>query len=403
MRFVIVGAGLAGHRAAMHLRELASDAEITLLGDELTLPYDRPPLSKEVLAGGAPEFLATQETYDRNAVVYCSGERVIRIDRENSQIETASGAVYSYDRLLLASGSRPRHLPDRIGRSRKVIYLRTLDDSLALRCAVKAGRRIAIIGGGFIGLEVAAAARGAGAAVVLLEMERRLLSRGMPTVLSDWARTKHRSHGVDLRLETSIQSIIDLPNGRLRLDWSGGFDEVDWVVAGIGVEPNIELASEAGLLIDSGIVVDDRCQTSDPRIFAAGEVTCHPTFGGLHRRLESWRVASEQSLVAAKSMLGQPAKYAEPPWLWSDQFGHNIQSLGVSTEHGRPLMLGDATTDRWTAIFLDGKRRIAGAVAVNNGRDIGMLKRAMMKDGQIPEPLLARANGCTMSDQARCV
>jgi NADPH-dependent 2,4-dienoyl-CoA reductase/sulfur reductase-like enzyme len=176
------------------------------------------------------------------------------------------------------------------------------------------------------------------------------------------------------------------------LRWNASFANVDAVVVGVGVQPNTQLASDAGLDVDDGVVVDDRCQTSDPAIFAAGDVTSHPVSGGAFRqRLESWKVASGQSLVAAKSMAGIDSRYAEPPWLWSDQFGHNIQSLGVLRNTDRSVVLDDPETNNWTAIFLDSHDKIAGAIAVNNGRDISMLKRAMLQDGIIPEKLLSRA------------
>ena len=393
MRVVIVGAGLAGHRAATHLRELSADVEIDLIGDENDLPYDRPPLSKEVLAGGAPKFLACRDDYGKSAIGYHAGERVARIDRAASRVNTESGKSYSYDRLLLATGSRPRRLPDRIAQTSKIIYLRTLRDAVQLQSAIKAARRIAIIGGGFIGLEVAAAARAAGTEVVVLETANRLLSRGMPAILADWIYAQHDARGVSIHFNTTVHAITDRSDGRLQLDWSGGSIDVDSVVVGIGIEPNVELALEAGLIVDNGIVVDERCQTSDPSVFAAGEVTSHPVLGGIRRRLESWRVASDQPLIAAKSMLGLEARYVDPPWLWSDQFAHNIQSLGIPVEQGNTLIAGDVTSDRWTAIFCDTTARITGAVAVNSGRDISVLRRAMMKDCRIPEPLLARIAG----------
>lgn len=391
MRFVIVGAGLAGHTAAVHLRELAPQAKIDILGDELGLPYDRPPLSKEVLGEGAPRYLANAETYHENGISYHPGQTATQIDRNRSEILTACGNAYAYDRLLLATGSRARKLPDSVGQSSKILYLRTLEDAVRLKSVLRESRRIAVIGGGFIGLEVAAAARAMACEVFLFEMTDRILSRGMPAILSRWAEKLHRLNGVQFEFGSKIDLIHHQDDGSLRLRWNA-FADVDAVVVGIGVQPNTQLASDAGLDVDDGIVVDDRCQTSDPAIFAAGEVTSHPVLGGAFRqRLKSWKVASGQSLVAAKSMAGIDSHYAEPPWLWSDQFGHNIQSLGVLQNADRSVVLDDPETNNWTAIFLDSHDKIAGAIAVNNGRDISMLKRAMLHDEIIPEKLLNRA------------
>ena len=200
---------------------------------------------------------------------------------------------------------------------------------------LRESRRIAVIGGGFIGLEVAAAARAMACEVFLFEMTDRILSRGMPAILSRWAEKLHRLNGVQFEFGSKIDSIHHQDDGSL-------------------------------LDVDDGIVVDDRCQTSDPAIFAAGEVTSHPVLGGAFRqRLESWKVASGQSLVAAKSMAGIDSHYAEPPWLWWDQVGHNIQSLGVLQNADRSVVLDDPETNNWTAIFLDSHDKIAGAIAAN--------------------------------------
>jgi NADPH-dependent 2,4-dienoyl-CoA reductase/sulfur reductase-like enzyme len=390
-RHVIVGAGLAGHRAALELRRLDRSSDITLIGEEPGLPYDRPPLSKDLLLGRvAPEALRLPGTGDYAAldIRHRAGEQVVAIEREERRVLTARGEAIPYDRLLLATGSRPLTLPAEPGAP--VHLLRGLEDAARLRAGMAGGRHVTVVGGGFIGLEVAAAARSLGCRVTVIEAAPRLLSRGMPEALSHWAASLHESEGVALRLGARVSGIMAAPEGGAILDLGGEALRADLVVIGIGIRPNTELAERAGLAVEDGILVDAACGTSDPAIFAAGEVTCHPIAGlGPRRRVESWKTASEQPLAAARAMCGQAARYEDLPWLWSDQFAHNIQSVGLPDSGVEVVERGDPASGRWTLVSLDAEGRPVGAVAVNNGRDIGMLRKAIRAGQPVPRAVLA--------------
>ncbi|MFH5926888.1 NAD(P)/FAD-dependent oxidoreductase [Roseomonas xinghualingensis] len=390
-RHVIVGAGLAGHRAVLELRRLDPSASITLIGEEAGLPYDRPPLSKDLLLGRmAPDALSLPGTADYATlnILHSAGQRVVAIDRAARQVATARGEAIPYDRLLLATGSRPLVLPAEAGAP--VHTLRGLDDAARLRAGMVPGRHVAVVGGGFIGLEVAAAARMLGCRVTVVEAAPRLLVRGMPEALSRWAAALHGREGVALRLGARVAAIRAAPEGGAVLDLGGEALRADLVVVGIGIRPNTELAEAAGLAVGDGILVDAACGTDDPAIFAAGEVTCHPIAGqGPRRRVESWKTASEQPLTAARAMCGEAACYEDLPWLWSDQFTHNIQSVGLPDSGVEFVERGDPGSDRWTLVSMDEEGRPVGAVAVNNGRDIGMLRKAIRAGQPVPRAVLA--------------
>jgi NADPH-dependent 2,4-dienoyl-CoA reductase/sulfur reductase-like enzyme len=377
-RFVIIGAGIAGHSAALELRRLEPAAAITLIGNETGLPYDRPPLSKEFLAGKkglADIVLDSAPSYGELNIDYMPATTITSIDPERHKVLTAQGKEIAYDRLLLATGSRPRKLDDARGH---VHYLRTVEDASRLRAALRPGSRVAIIGGGFIGLEVAAAARARDCRVTVMEAGTRLLNRGMPGLLGTWVHDLHVSNGVEIMLGAGVKQIVSTGVGGVRLSLNETSLDVDVALAGIGILPNTELAVRAGLHVEDGIVVDMHCRTSAEDVFAAGEVTSYPSAGdGPNRRTESWKTAADQAIVAASMMAGTDASYRDPPWLWSDQFDANIQCIGAQGPAARHVVRGDPTSRRWTWIALDEYDRPLQAVAVNNGRDISLLRRAI--------------------------
>lgn len=378
-RFVVIGGGVAGHRAAVELARRAPTATIDLISEEACLPYDRPPLSKELLHGSKTAeqiVLSGTSTYQENNIRYLAGTRVTAIDRSHRTVTTETGAAFGYDRLLLATGSRPRRLPPECTGDAPIYCLRTLHDAIALAPQLTSGRRVLIIGGGFIGLEVAAAAIRRNCRVTILESQPRILARGMPTAVSDWVERIHRSEGVDIKLSTQLYG-MRRDRSEILVASSTGTIATDIVIAGIGAIPNIELAANAGLEVGDGLVVDNRCRTSDPHIFGAGEVTCHPVLRGSSRRIESWKSSGEQGAIAAQVMTGLDITFDEIPSLWSDQFDINIQSIGFPDLGVAQEILGDPAARAWTLVSLGEDGSIVGGIAVNRGRDASALRRAI--------------------------
>lgn len=380
---IIIGAGHAGGELAIALRNEGWEGRILLLGEEAHLPYHRPPLSKAYLAGSVEKSslsIRPQAAYDKANVEFFGGVRVVRIDRANKRLELADGKQLAYDKLAIATGGRPRPLmvPNAAAAERctNFHYLRTLDDVELIRAQMAAGKRLAIVGGGYIGLEVAASAVAQGLQVTVLEALPRVLQRVTAAELSAYYERKHREAGVDIR--TSVQ-VADLEvTGEVVsavICADGGRLETDLVVVGIGLIANTELAAETGLQVDNGILVDEHAQTSDPDIYAAGDCTNHPNhLLGRRLRLESVPNALEQSRVAAAGMAGKLKAYASVPWFWSDQYELKLKMVGLSEGFERLVLRGDPLTDSFSAFYLkDGK--VLAADTVNRPQDFIAAKR----------------------------
>lgn len=328
---VIVGAGECGTRAALALRAAGHRGDLTLIGEEPHPPYERPPLSKDALAAGAlaPKPVAGSEGLASARIDLRPGVRVRGIDRDARRLDTTAGPV-RYDRLLLATGARARALTlEGAGAGAPpVLTLRTLDDATRIRAALGPGCRLAVIGGGFIGLELAATARRLGAAVTVIEAQPRLLARGVPAALAGILADRHRAEGVDLRLGAAVAGLA--PGGVVLGD--GGRVAADLIVAGIGALPETALAAAAGLALDNGIAVDATLVTPDPAIFAAGDCASvpHPLYDGRRIRLESWRSAQEQGALAARNLMGAGQPVGTVPWVWSDQYDLTLQIAGLA-------------------------------------------------------------------------
>ncbi len=323
-RIAIAGAGHAAGQLVTSLRQNKFDGEIVLVGDEPYLPYQRPPLSKKYLAGDMPAerlYVKPESFYEEADVDLHLDTHIEAIDRDAHCLCIEGGERIAYDKLVLAVGSRVRPLPVDGITLPGVHYLRSIGDVDGIREGLESGRRIVIIGAGYIGLEVAAVARQAGLDVTVIEMADRVMSRVVSPELSDFYQIEHTNQGVKLRLSTGVQSI----NGKRRVKsviTSEG-DEIpaDLVVVGVGIVPNTELASAAGLEVDNGIVVDDHCRTSDPDIYAVGDCTLHPNgIYGRDLRLESVHNALEQAKTAAANLCGKDVAYSQVPWFWSDQY-----------------------------------------------------------------------------------
>ncbi|RQR42147.1 anthranilate 1,2-dioxygenase system ferredoxin--NAD(+) reductase [Burkholderia sp. Bp9142] len=387
--FVIVGAGHAARRTAEALRARDADARIVMIGAERELPYDRPALSKDALLSDGGEqraFVRDAAWYDAQRIELRLGTRVDAIERDARRVRLDDGATLPYARLVLATGSRVRAFGGPVDEGVVPHYVRTVADARALRAQLAPGRRVAVLGGGFIGLEVAAAARQLGCDVTVIDPAARLLQRALPEVVGAYARQLHDARGVNFRMATLPNAIRRAPGGGAIVETDRGDVQADIVVVGIGVVPNVELAQAAGLAVDNGIRVDAGCRTADRAIFAAGEVTMHfnPLLGR-HVRIESWQVAENQPAVAAANLLGADETYAELPWLWSDQYDCNLQMLGLFGSERTTVVRGDPASGPFTVFGLDDDGKIAAVAAVNLGRDIGASRR-LIAAGAAPEP-----------------
>jgi 3-phenylpropionate/trans-cinnamate dioxygenase ferredoxin reductase component len=384
-RFVIVGAGLAGAKAAEALRDQGFDGQVTLLGEEPYRPYERPPLSKDYLTGQTGRegvFVHEEDWYTRHQVDLRLGLAVTTIDRAGHQVRLADGTVVGYDRLLLATGSSPRRLSGAEG----VHYLRTLADSDRLRDILATGSRLTVIGAGWIGLEVAAAARQAGLEVTVLEtLSLPLLPVLGPEIARVFADL-HVAHGVDLRLGAGVEEITGGPAPSVRLA-DGTRVEADAILAGIGAAPNTRLAEQAGLAVGNGVVTSATLATSDPDIFAAGDVASafHPLLGH-HLRVEHWASALNQPATAAAAMLGRDAPYEELPYFYTDQYDLGMEYIGHVGPGGydRVVVRGDPAIPEFIAFWLkDG--RVRAGMNVNVWDVTGPIK-AMIRSGRPVDP-----------------
>lgn len=387
---VVVGGGQAAAWIARTLRTEGFAGRLVLIGEEPHWPYERPALSKAFLQGtGSVEAITLlNATLAAEARIECwLGQPVTSVDREARVVTTADGRSVAYDTLFLATGGRARRLPglDSVPAER-VHTLRTLTDSERLRGALAGAKRLLVLGGGWIGLEVTATARGFGVEVTVVEVAPRLCARTMPPVVSDWLHTLHESHGVRMVTGVGVAGIAATAGGVAVTLADGGRLEADQLLLGIGIEPEVGLAAAMGLALDDGIVVDAQGRTSDPRIFAAGDVARHPNaFAGASLRLESWANAQNQAIVAARAALGGTGVYADIPWFWSDQYGMNMQMLGVPGLGTRAVARGRPEAGNGCWLMLDDTGVAVGAVAVNATRDLRVLRK-LLENGRAPLP-----------------
>jgi len=387
--FVIVGGGQAGGRAAEAVRDAGFGGRLVLVAGEPRRPYERPPLSKQVLTGEAGAdvvFLRDPDYYESRGIELRTGVRATAIDRRQARLELSDGPALPYDKLLLATGARVRRLSLPGADLPGVAYLRDLDDCAAISAALRPGARVVLVGGGYIGLEVAAAARKRDCRVTVLEAADSLMSRQVARPLGEWYADLHRRHGVEVVTGAQVAAF----EGRNELEAvttaDGTRHPADLAVVGVGVQPNVELAEAADLAVNDGIVVDRHGQTSDPAIFAAGDVTRHPNpILGRELRLESWQNAQNQALAAGRSMAGQATEYAQVPWFWSDQYDVNLQMVGLPEAWDGLVWRGEATAAGGFTLFYLHDGRVVGANAVNTARDIGPARK-LIELGVRPDP-----------------
>lgn len=391
---VIIGAGMAGARACINLRANGYEGEIGLIGEEALLPYDRPPLSKaSIMEEGdpAPIWLMDETIARELKVTARTGVQALKINRADKTVSLSDGFVQPYSKLLLAMGAKPRKLS--LPGGEHALTLRNHEDTLELRRRFQVGKNIVIIGGGFIGLELASSAAKKGCKVTLVEAQPRILMRGVPEAISKIIHDEHVKHGVTMLVGTALSRLtadgVHLADGRVL--------PADTIVVGIGAAPDVRLAQDAGLAIDNGIACDDHMQTSDPNIYAAGDCASwiNPKYANRRMRLEAWRSAQEQAATAAENMLGGDKVHKTIPWFWSDQYDLGLQIAGVA-DQGPVTVTRKPSEDSLILFHLteDGTLMGASGIGVGNaiGRDIKLAEMMMAKNMKPPAYALADPN-----------
>jgi 3-phenylpropionate/trans-cinnamate dioxygenase ferredoxin reductase subunit len=387
--FAIVGGGLAAAKAAQTLRDKDFDGHIVMFAAEDQLPYERPPLSKEYLAGKKElgDFtVASSAWYRDHHVELQLGTEVSTIDAAAHTVGLPDGSTMRYDKLLLATGSAPRRPPIPGADAERVHYLRTIDDADALKSVLKEGDSLAIIGAGWIGLEVAAAARERGVDVTVVEMAELPLIGALGREVGEVFAALHREHGVDLRLGATVQEIVTVDGKASGLKLGDGSTvDSDAVLVAVGAAPNIALAERAGLAVgDGGVLVDASLRTSDPDIFAVGDIAAaeHPVFG-TRIRTEHWANALKQPAVAAAGMLGSPGEYDELPYFFTDQYDLGMEYVGYAPDYAKVVFRGDVAKREFTAFWLDGDDRVLAGMNVNIWEGLDDIKAQIRSRAQI--------------------
>jgi len=396
-RYVVVGAGLAGAKAVEAIREAGGEGPVTLVGEEPDRPYERPPLSKDLLLGKKDRevaFVHPAEWYAGRDVDLRTGTRATGLDRDTRVVELADGKRVRYDRLLLATGSSPRRLDVPGADLDGIAYLRRLDQAESLRDMLRRGGSVVVVGGGWIGLEVAAAARHHGAEVTIVEPQPTPLHGVLGSEVGEAFARLHRDHGVEVRTGEGVER-IEGSGGRVTgvRTSSGAVLPADLVVVGVGVRPNTELAEAAGLAVDNGVLVDEQLRTSDPAIFAAGDVAnaAHPLLGA-RLRVEHWANASNQGAAAGRSMVGAGEPYAKLPYFYTDQYALSMEYHGHASGRdqvvlrGRPL--DGPEEGGWFAFWLRGGQVHAG-MNVNDWEAAGEIKRLVRERATVAPARLA--------------
>ncbi|MEO8464586.1 MAG: FAD-dependent oxidoreductase [Gammaproteobacteria bacterium] len=390
---VVVGGGQAAAQAVQTLRQHSYSGAITLLADEQHPPYQRPPLSKKYLAGELPRerlSLRPATFYAEKNVTLELGCHVTELELGARRVRTVDGRQLQYDRLLLTTGSRPRRLDVPGVALRGVHYLRTIADVDGILAELAAGARVALIGAGFIGLEAAAVLRHRGFHVTVLEAADRVLGRAVGPEVARFYADCHRAAGVDLHCSASVRAFVGDDRVAAVETVDGRRFECDVAIIGIGVVPNVELAADAGLKCENGIVVDELARTADAHVVAAGDCTNH-TIGGRQVRLESVPNAIHQAKVAAGTLLGTLTPYSEVPWFWSDQYDLKLQIVGLSHGHDEVVLRGDPATRSFTAFYLRNGALLA-VDAINSPREFAHAKKLVAASATIAPALLRDAS-----------
>jgi len=401
-KIVIAGAGHAAGQVVATLRQKKFSGNICLIGEEAYLPYQRPPLSKKYLAGELPAerlHFKAHNFYDEPNIEVHLNTTIDRIDRTTKVVHSNDGLEFPYDKLVLSLGAHPRHIDLPGVELAGVHYLRTIQDVDRIREEFGTGRRLVIVGAGYIGLEVAAVAAQLGLDVTVAEMLDRVMSRVVSPQVSEFYQKEHTDHGVTLRLSAGIKGFAG--DGHVHaVDLADGTQiPADLVIIGIGVVPNTGLAADAGLEISNGIVVNDQCRTSDPDIYAVGDCTFHPNAVlGRQLRLESVHNALEQAKTAAANICGEDQRYAQVPWFWSDQYDLKLQIAGLSQDYDQTIIRGDPGGRSFSCLYLNGGKLIA-VDAINRPKDFMQAKK-LIADHAIIDPALLADSNLELKDMA---
>jgi len=360
---VVAGAGQAGFQVAASLRTDGYEGSITLIGDEPWLPYQRPPLSKAFMTGKQDieaTTLRPETFYPDHHIDLLVGERVVAIDRAQCTVTLASGAAISFESLVLATGACNRLLPIKGADLDGVCYLRSRDEAVAIAARLQDAQNVVVIGGGFIGLELTAAAVSLGKQVVVVEAQSRLMARAVAPIMSEYFRNLHQSQGVRVVLDGITQEIVGGKRASDVLLTDGTIYPADLVVVGIGVLPNAELAQSAGLAVGNGIAVDDHLTTDDPNIYAIGDCAQHPNrYAGGLVRLESVQNAVDQARCVSAAITGHARPYDAVPWFWTDQFHAKLQMVGLSQGFDAVITRGDPATHKFSVCYFKENRLMA--------------------------------------------
>ncbi len=391
---VVIGGGQAASQAIQSSRQLGFDGRITLIGEEALPPYQRPPLSKKFLAGELARerlLLKSESFYEDRGVALRLGVKAEELDLATRSVRLGDSSVLAYDYLLLATGALVRRLNVPGTALTGVNYLRTVDDVDAISPHLQPGARIIVVGGGYIGLEVASVCRERGCEVTILEAAERILGRVVCADTAAFFERLHRESGVEIFCDSMVSQFVGNDNGRVTsvLTSDGAEYACDCAIVGIGVEPNLELAKGAGLPCENGIMVDAYTRTSVEHVVAAGDCTAHPhPWVGRRVRLESVHNAIEQGKSAAASLFSEARPFDEVPWFWSDQYGLKLQIVGLALDYDETIVRGDPSTKSFSVCYLrDG--RVVALDCVNKPRDFLAGRKLLPRTPRIPREALA--------------
>ena len=388
---VIVGGGQSAAQCVLTLKRNDFKNKITLISEEKHIPYQRPPLSKEYLSDEVAlerVYMKSKEFYDQNNVEIISSTKVIAIDRSKKSLTLSNTENLQYENLVLATGSRVRKLEVEGSHLSNINYLRTIEEADQLKKYFKLGKKLVVIGAGYIGLEVAAAAIKKGLGVTVIEMADRVMNRTVDPIISKYFDSLHRSKGAEIILNAALERFEGRKQVEKVICSNGKILEADGVVVGVGIMPNQEIAKSAGLTCNNGILVDEYGRTEDPFIFACGDCTNHPNPSlNKNLRLESVHNALEQAKTVAFSLIGKPKKYDQVPWFWSDQYEEKLQIVGLSEDYDEIVTRGSMTERNFMLFYLK-KGELIAINSVNNPKEFLISKKLVANKLKISSDVL---------------